>query len=42
MLRFLRFWADVHLAIGAGLELAAAQLEPFTPEVFITAPEDDS
>lgn len=42
MLRMLRFLADLHLAIGAGLNLAAEQFEPYTPEVFITPPRDDS
>ena len=41
-MKVLRFFGDLHLAIGAGLNLAAEQLEPFTPEVFITAPEDES
>lgn len=41
MLRVLRFLADLHLAIGAGFNLAAANLEEYMPTVYITIPEDD-
>lgn len=42
MLKILRFFADLHLAIGAGLNLAAEQLEPYMPTVEIYyAPEGD-
>lgn len=35
MIRVLRFFADLHLAIGAGFELAANNLEEFVPTVTI-------
>lgn len=41
MLKILRFLADLHLAVGAGFEMAAANLEEYMPTVYITAPEDD-
>lgn len=41
MIRILRFLADFHLAVGAGFELAANNLEEFVPTVTITVNEGE-
>lgn len=41
MLKVLRFFADLHLAIGAGFNLAAEQLEPYVAYVDITINEGE-
>jgi hypothetical protein len=41
MIGFLHFWADVHAAISAGLNLVAEQFEPWIPTVEIYPPADE-